>query len=141
MHPVEFPEMTAKLTAAGCGALPVAHLGDKILSCWELSDEDRQRIADSGRIWLCLYLPFHPPVSLQTDCPFVDQTEWPESVSIGIPSSGDPDKDQETLERFARNDELIRSGKCPNGCGYLIAGHLPDSRECPRCGFSHTVVR
>jgi hypothetical protein len=107
MHPVEFPEMNTKLVAPGCGDLPVAHCGTHIVSCWDLTDEDRKRIADGGKIWFTIHAPFHPPILLTTDCPIVDQNEWPEdvesksAVSIGIPSSG-PEKDQKALERFAK---------------------------------------
>jgi hypothetical protein len=80
MQPVEFPQANTKLVAPGCGDLPVMHAGTVIVSCWELTDEDRQRIADGGKIWLAIYGGIHPPVSLQTDCPIQDPADWPEEV-------------------------------------------------------------
>jgi hypothetical protein len=81
MHPVEFPGMNSKLTSSGCGDLPVAHCETHIVSCWELSDKDRKRIADGGKIWFTIHAPFHPPIALTTDCPIAIEEEWPEEIS------------------------------------------------------------
>jgi hypothetical protein len=54
MKPVEFPEMNTKFVAPGCGDLPVHMDGKNIVSCWELTDEERQKIADGGNLWLMI---------------------------------------------------------------------------------------
>lgn len=59
---------------------------------------------------------------------------------IATPSTGDPVKDRETLERFAKNDELIQAGKCPNGCGDLTS-EKPNESRCPKCDFLYQVSR
>lgn len=40
------------------------------------------------------------------------------------------------LERFLDQDVLIRSGRCPNGCGLLTVDEGDWGQECPVCKFS-----
>jgi hypothetical protein len=80
MKPVEFPEMNTKFVAPGCGDLPVHMDGKNIVSCWELTDEERQKIADGGNLWLMIVGMHQPPVLITTDFPIVDKTEWPEEL-------------------------------------------------------------
>lgn len=56
--------------------------------------------------------------------------------NYAIPTSGDPDEDQRTLDRFVISDARIKSGNCPNGCGGM---KLVDdyNAECLKCGFSY----
>lgn len=58
---------------------------------------------------------------------------------ISTPATGDPDRDRYILDQFAKNDALIRGGKCPNECGDLIK--RPEVRywECPKCNFIYQV--
>lgn len=61
-------------------------------------------------------------------------------TEIATPSTGDKAKDLETLERFARNDELISANQCPNGHGEMFKASESMS-ECTECGFVHSVSR
>lgn len=55
--------------------------------------------------------------------------------SIGIISTGDPDKDREKIARAERFNENINNGVCPNGCGELEFPSSPFEGECPVCHF------
>ncbi len=56
---------------------------------------------------------------------------------------GDPDQvvviggDRDDAVRFVESDFLIRSGKCPNGCGPLTITDF--GQECTVCPFSTNV--
>ena len=45
-----------------------------LVSRWELTDEERQKIASGGSVYLLVKSQSHPPVSLRVDRPFQDQT-------------------------------------------------------------------
>jgi hypothetical protein len=81
MQPITFPEANfifnkpSEMTDEQCGDLPVAKLKDPdgvplIISCWELSEEDKARVAETGSIWLTICGTGMPPVGLQTEKPF-----------------------------------------------------------------------
>ena len=54
----------------------------------------------------------------------------------GMPSSGDPERDRRELEAFAKRQQLIDRGRCPNDDGDLRPA-VDDAaiRECGTCGF------
>lgn len=53
---------------------------------------------------------------------------------IAFPSTGDPAKDQELLDRYMLHDDRLSRNICPNGCGPMTASS-PHDRDCPKCGF------
>jgi hypothetical protein len=80
MKPVEFPEMNVTFTAPGCEPLPTFADGTQIVSCWELTEEERQKIAEGGHLYLHIFGSQQPAVALSAGFPFVDKTEWPDEV-------------------------------------------------------------
>lgn len=57
---------------------------------------------------------------------------------IAIPSIGDPVADRKAALEWARHDERLGRGECPNGCGPLVTDPLDGrQRDCPGCGFHH----
>lgn len=72
MKPVIFPEVNA-LYGAGqpqYEPLPAAQTEDgQVITCWELSDEEKARVAETGQIWLCQLTFNNPlqPVFMTTD--------------------------------------------------------------------------
>jgi hypothetical protein len=67
--------------------------------------------------------------------------ETTKSVSLGIPSSGDPAKDMADLERFAKNSEAIDRGVCPNHEETPLATQPDGVRFCRVCGFTYSKVQ
>jgi hypothetical protein len=41
------------------------------ISCWELSDAEREEVAKTGRVWLTIVGAGHPPVMIGTEKPDV----------------------------------------------------------------------
>ena len=81
MTPIDFPESNftfkrpADMTPEECGDLLVFKGLDTlglpiIISCWELSEEDKIRIAETGKVWLTICGNGMPPVGLGTAKPF-----------------------------------------------------------------------
>lgn len=81
MLPVEFEQCNftftkpASMTDEECLPLRVFKGNDTlgtpvIISCWQLSKEDLEEIAKTGRIFLTICGNGMPPVSLQTESPF-----------------------------------------------------------------------
>lgn len=71
MKPVEFENANAKLTAPGCGDLPVIQTRDNCLvSCWEMSEKEKKEFEKTGRIWLSVISLKHPPVCLSVEQPY-----------------------------------------------------------------------
>ena len=83
MKPISFPEQTidlqkpANLTDEECGSLPVYRDGQRCISKWELSEEDKKFIAENGFIYLTVYGGHtQPPV-------WIDACElWPKDKEI-----------------------------------------------------------
>lgn len=84
MKPTTFAEANGTLTGGPAYRygtdLDVADLrvyrdGTEIISCWELSFWDRVRCAIFGKVWLRVCASgTHPPVLLQSEPPFPDQS-------------------------------------------------------------------
>jgi hypothetical protein len=81
MQPITFPESNftfnkpSDMTDDQCGSLPVVRCNTSdgtplIISCWELSEEDKAKITETGHIWLTICGTGMPPVSLQSEKPF-----------------------------------------------------------------------
>jgi len=89
MQPINFPESNFTFgkpigwTDEQCSSLPVwkgeAPIDDKgntaptIVSCWLLSDEEKEEIQRTGVVWLYVTGNGTPPVSMGTQHPFVKQ--------------------------------------------------------------------
>ena len=51
-----------------------------------------------------------------------------------------PDEVDRFMDRFERNDRLIRQGQCPNGCGLMtVMGTAERLQTCGACGFMTNV--
>lgn len=81
MQPITFPESNftfnkpSDMTDEQCRSLPVVKCNAPdgtplIISCWQLSEEDKLKIAETGQIWLTICGTGMPPVGLQTEKPF-----------------------------------------------------------------------
>lgn len=76
MKPVEFSEQNKVYTKPEgwtdeeCEPLPVFQGEGQIISCWELSDEDIEKLKTTKRIWLHVWSINQPPVLVSPDYPF-----------------------------------------------------------------------
>ena len=64
----------------------------------------------------------------------MSQSEYPTRASVGIVTTGDPDKDAEIVDEFLIHEKRMIEGICPNGCAELVRDDA-HSRHCPQCGF------
>lgn len=71
MKPVKFEDANTKLTAPGCGELPAIQTKDNCLvSCWEMSEEEKKEFEKTGKIWLSVIGLKHPPICLSVEQPY-----------------------------------------------------------------------
>ena len=71
MRAKKFKEVNGACTRKGYGDLPVFYTKDNfIVSCWEMSKEERELFEKTGVIWLSNY-GGQPPVMLSVEKPFV----------------------------------------------------------------------
>jgi hypothetical protein len=81
MHPVMFPEANNTLSAPNCIDLPVYADQSGFISCWELTQEERETVLKTGKIWLLIASRGHPPVLIQTGVPeALEKSQWPEEI-------------------------------------------------------------
>lgn len=82
MNPVDFEDKNNILHAPGCGNLPVIQTRDNcIVSCWEMSEEEKKEFRKTGKIWLTVIGLKHPPVCLSVEQPYgIAKKETSESV-------------------------------------------------------------
>jgi hypothetical protein len=59
---------------------------------------------------------------------------YPSRENIGIPSTGDPDRDRAEIDLFILREKRQIEGICPNGCAPLVLDD-PYNRHCPTCNF------
>jgi len=71
MKPVRFDEANKNLTKPAdmsdeeCSSLPVFNDGTVCVSCWELSDDDKKQLLETGKLWLSVHSGVtQPPVLL-----------------------------------------------------------------------------
>ncbi|MHA1185935.1 MAG: hypothetical protein ACTSSK_03535, partial [Candidatus Heimdallarchaeota archaeon] len=89
MKPIEFPQMNTQHVLDGCGDLPTHVIqGDEnfppqIISCWQLSEQEKLKIQQTGRIWLNVWGQGQPPVSLEVLDPFNDDA-LPDKTRSGM---------------------------------------------------------
>lgn len=74
------------MTEDECGDLPVRTGEDQngfpsIISCWQLSEEDKVRVAKTGVVWLNICGQGMPPVCVQASNPFVEESELPNPMA------------------------------------------------------------
>lgn len=66
--------------------------------------------------------------------------EYPQYETIGIISSGDPEKDSRDIEAFMLHEKRLIEGICPNGCGPMVDDGNGES-HCSVCPFQlHEVT-
>ena len=71
MKPVDFEDKNTILTAPGCGKLPALQTKDNCLvSCWEMSEEEKKEFEKTGKIWLSVISLKHPPICLSVEKPY-----------------------------------------------------------------------
>ena len=104
MKAINFPESNKHLlkpkgwTDDECDSLPVLTNGKICVSCWELSEEEKKQLLETGKIWLMVWSGHtQPPVCLTTIKPIA--TENPETA---------PEQDDREI-----------AGECEN-CGVLF---------------------
>lgn len=77
MKPVKFPESNKTFTKPEgwtdeqCESLHVFQGEGQIISCWELSDLDLEKLKTTKRIWLHVWGEGQPPVLVSGDYPFL----------------------------------------------------------------------
>ena len=52
MNPVKFEDMNCIFTAPGCGDLPALKTDKHIVSCWEMTDKEKEEFMKTGKIYL-----------------------------------------------------------------------------------------
>jgi hypothetical protein len=71
MEPIAFGGANATLSAPAdmpdCGALPIEHHVDGMLSCWRMTWRERLAALVFGRVWLNIAGRGHPPVWLRCE--------------------------------------------------------------------------
>lgn len=73
MNPIKFEDMNCTFKASGCGDLPALKTNTYIVSCWEMTDKEKEEFAKTGKIYLAVYGGVQPPVSLYVDRPYIRQ--------------------------------------------------------------------
>jgi hypothetical protein len=76
MKPIEFPESNFTLTAPqgleNCGDLPCQKSDGRIISCWQISDEELKKLNETKYLYLGVLSPdTHPPCFITVDYPFI----------------------------------------------------------------------
>ena len=73
--PIDFDQCNSKWLGEGdAGDLPVYDNDDGLkISKWQLSEEEKSNIQESGIIWLYTWANSHPPVSLTAEYPFEEE--------------------------------------------------------------------
>ncbi len=70
MKPVPFEEQNTTYVAEGCGDLPVFKQMPQIISCFELTDEEIEKLKHTNKIWVSVHAVDMPPIWLGVDKPF-----------------------------------------------------------------------
>lgn len=81
LAPMSFELANQKMVAPGCGDLPVFYGDGHFISCWSLTAEQIEMIAETKRLWLGIRGEQHPAVWISLDYPFIhNNDEWPEGL-------------------------------------------------------------
>lgn len=75
MKPIDFPQANTVHGASQPQYLPLPAYTDhegRVISCWELTDDEREKIAKTGLLWLYQLTFGDPlqPIAPMVDCPF-----------------------------------------------------------------------
>ena len=74
MIPAQFDGSNCVLVGEGCLDLPVFRDGTVVVSCWEMTDDERKAFLLTGRVYLYVYSgKSSPPVALGIMSPFIGQ--------------------------------------------------------------------
>lgn len=76
MKPIETKETNVVFTLKGCGDLPAVAAHDEdgvnyVITAWEISPEELDRIRETGVIWLSVVGTQVPPLALLADNPMI----------------------------------------------------------------------
>ena len=73
MYPVKFKDANCVYRATGCGDLPALKTETHIVSCWEMTEKEKEEFLKTGKIYLSIAGNLQPPVSLYVDRPYIRQ--------------------------------------------------------------------
>jgi len=80
MKPIEFKEQNKilgkpdSMTDEECGSLPVFSDRNQCISCWELTDEEIEKIKETKCVWIGVMSGHtQPPIFLAVDTPFIER--------------------------------------------------------------------
>ncbi len=73
MNPVKFEDMNCIFKAKGCGDLPALKTENHIVSCWEMTEKEKEEFLKTGKIYLSVMGNMQPPVALYVDRPYIRQ--------------------------------------------------------------------
>ena len=73
MIPIYFEDVNCVFTAKDCGDLPVLKTDSHIISCWQMTEKEKEEFLKTGRIYLSVLGKIQPPVSLYVDRPYIRQ--------------------------------------------------------------------
>ena len=80
MKPIETKETNMVFTLDGCGDLPVIAAHDEngvnyIISAWEITPEELEKVKETGIIYLSVVGTQIPPVALLVENPMIEEGE------------------------------------------------------------------
>ena len=77
MNPVNFEDMNCIFKAEGCGDLPALKTDKHIVSCWEMTEKEKEEFIKTGKIYLSVLGNIQPPVALYIDRPYIrKEKKW-----------------------------------------------------------------
>ena len=80
MKPIETKDTNVIYTLTGCGDLPAVAAHDQhgtnyVISAWEISPEELERVKETGIIYLSIVGTGVPPLLLTVDNPMIEEGE------------------------------------------------------------------
>ena len=80
MKPIETKETNMVFTLEGCGDLPAVAAHDEngvnyIISAWEITPEELEKVKETGIIYLSVVGTQIPPVALLVENPMIEEGE------------------------------------------------------------------
>lgn len=73
MKPIKFEDMNCIFKGQNCGDLPALKTDTHIVSCWEMTEKEKEEFTKTGKIYLAIHSNMQPPVSLYVDRPYIRQ--------------------------------------------------------------------
>lgn len=73
MNPVYFEDANCVFSGPGCGDLPALKTENHIISCWKMTEIEKEEFLKTGKIYLSIMGNRQPPVSLYVDRPYIRQ--------------------------------------------------------------------